>query len=555
MPTITATMAWEFWVLARLRILSALLGVGCLNALFYLFVTSFLGSLPAAGQRNLFFVIFFTDILLIVLILLRSRDADSRNGMELDTRAFVLPLPTWRLVLLKMFPPVVTAGVLWVAVSALTLAVTPRSTIGESWPMFGPALVAAMFTAWGLAIFYFPLRPKSLKALVGFAIVVRLVVWTVGGSGETARTWSPVAAEEGAALAAFLLAAYVTALLGAVQARRGVTVGFSNLVGIADGWSSRWRRAVRGTFRSPVTAQIWLEWRQKSWILPAISAGLLLAIAILAGRGRNPGSLLPALLILFVFLLFYTPPLMGCLMGRFNQTSRDASIDVFRASRPLGDTAFANVVLTTAALSLALTWGVMVLTSTAILGVFDLLRGGGQLEMAWQIVKGAAAAAGPVDTVLVVAGFLVLNWTNMALVASAFLTGRNKVVTAVVFVPYGLGVCAFVVFQVLGEETIGGLFVVAAWVLSVAALGLTVAAFAVARRRRLIGERLPWVALALALGTGLGFTWGAADRVSSIVNSGVALERAVLVLGPGLLALAVAPLALAPLALAWNRHR
>jgi hypothetical protein len=30
--------------------------------------------LPAAGQRNLFFVIFFTDILLIVLILLRSRE-------------------------------------------------------------------------------------------------------------------------------------------------------------------------------------------------------------------------------------------------------------------------------------------------------------------------------------------------------------------------------------------------------------------------------------------------------------------------------------------------
>lgn len=556
MPTtITATMAWEFWSLARVRILSALLGVGCLNALFYLLATRLLGAVPATAHRNLFFVIFFTDVLLIVLILLRSRDADSRNGTELDTRAFLLPLPTWKLVLFRMSFPVMAAGVLWVATSALTLAVVPRGAVGESWPLLGPALVAAMFTAWGLAIFYFPLRPKPLKVLAGFAVLVGLIIWTVQGSAEGARTWSSVTAEEAAAVAAFLLAAYALAVIGAGRARRGVTLGFSNVVEVADAWSYRWRAAVRGAFRSPTTAQIWMEWRQKGWILPSISAGLLLALAVLGGRTGHVERVLMPLSILFVFLLFYTPPLMGCLMGRFQQTSRDASIDVFRASRPLGDTALAHVVLTAAALGLVATWGVMVLTGTAILGVLDLVGDGGLLERAWGGVHGAATALGPADTLLVVAGFLVFSWANMALVASAFLTGRNKVVAALVFGPYGLGGGAFVIFSVLGEEAIGGLFVVLSWILSVAALVLTVAAFVAARRRRLIGERLPWVALALTLAAGWGFAWGAADRVTSILESGVALERAVLVLGPGLLALAVAPLAVAPLALAWNRHR
>lgn len=554
MLTITATMAWEFWSLARVRILSALLGIGCLNALFFHLVNRFLGGVPETAHRNFYLVVFSTNVFLIVLILLRSRDADSRNGTELDTRAFLLPLATWRLVLFKMSFPVLAAGLLWMAISTLTLAVVPRGAVGESWPMLGPALVAAMFTAWGLALLYLPLRPKPLKALTGFAAVMGLVTWTVRSS-EGVKTWTSGATWDSATVLALLLAAYATAVFGTFWARRGVTLGFSNLLGAADAWSYRWRRAVRGAFRSPATAQIWMEWRQKGWILPAISAGLLLALAILGGRTGHVERVLTPLSILFVFLLFYTPPLMGCLMGRFQQTSRDASIDVFRASRPLGDTALANVVLTAAALGLAATWGVMVLTGTAILGVLDLVGEGGQLERAWRMVKGAAVAIGPTDMVLVAAGFLVLTWANMALVASAFLTGRNKVVAALVFVPYGLGGGAFIVFNALGEEAIGGLFVVAAWILSAAALILTVAAFAAARRRRLIGERLPWVALALALAAGWGFAWGGGDRVLVIVESGVALERAMLVLGPGLLALAVAPLALAPLALAWNRHR
>ncbi|MEM7352634.1 MAG: hypothetical protein AAF657_17680 [Acidobacteriota bacterium] len=556
--TLVTVMAWEFWRLARIRLLSALVGIGCLNALFYHLMTMFLGPLPPPVQRNFFAVILFTNIFLIVLILLRSRDADSRNGMELDTRAFLLPLPTWQLVLAKMLFPVVAAGVLWVTISGLTLAVTSRDATGEHWPLLGPALLAAMFTACGLAIFWLPLRPRPLKFVVGFGLLASPIGWFVQrfDAGEaTEKAWATLSAADGATFAAFFVAAYGLGVLGTVRARRGITLGFPDVVGALDTWGQRWRRAKASSFRSPVAAQIWLEWRQKGWVLPAIAGGQMVAAAILVGWFAAPETVRLALSLLLGFFFFYIPPLMGCMMGRFNQTSGDASIDVFRASRPMSDTTLAHVILQAGALSLLASWLVAVATYVAALGVVDGIGAGGQLEAVWQMVRGLVERAGWTGVALDSLGLLVISWTNMALVATAFLTGRNAVVAALVFVPYGIGIVAYVVFDLLGTEVLSSLFIGTAWSASGTALALTLIAFVAARRRGLISRRSPAIALALALLVGVAFAWPKAELVRSILESGVALERSLLVLGPGLLALAIAPLALAPLALAWNRHR
>lgn len=558
-PTITATMAWEFWSLARIRIVAGLLGIGCLNALYYHLATLFSESLPEEAQINLFLATFFTNITLIVFILLRSRDADARSGMALDTRAFLLPLPTWQLVLSKMFFPAAAAGLLWIAVSTLTLAVTSSGATGENWPLLGPALAAAMLTAWGLAIYWLPMRPRPLKWLVATALLLGPIAWTVlrfgGLTSGPPSLWSAVTVQEGAALAAFLLAAYAVAVFGTVQARRGVTLGFSHLDDVADGLSRRLPRTVSGTFRSPATAQLWFEWHQKGWMIPLYAACGLLTMAIMAGYAGGTAAILPALSKIVVFFLFAAPPMTGCLMGRFSQSSRESAIDIFRAARPLSDTTFANAILKVGALSLVATWAATALTFAAILGVLDLLGEGGQLAAAWQMLRGRAEATGWTGIAVSLAGLLIVSWTNMALVTSAFLTGRNKVVAALVFVPYGVGVTAFIGFKMLGSEAISILFIAGSWLFSSAALALTIVAFAAARKRRLIGRQLPVVALAFGLAVGLGFAWAKADQVASIIRTGVALERSVLVLGPGLLALAIAPLALAPLALTWNRHR
>ena len=562
MSAITATLAWEFWNLARFRMLSALIGVATMNVLFYQLVSLVISpapGLPESAQANLFVAVFFVDVVLIVIVLLRSRDADSPNGMALDTRAFLLPLRTWQLVLAKMFFMVVAAGVLWVAVSTVTLTVTSSALTGEIWPMLGPALVAAIFTAIGLAIFWLPLQPKLLKWAVAFVMLMGPMFWTGdrftrNPVDQATQIWSSVAAAELATLVGFLLAAYGIAVFGTVQARRGATLGFSNLGEIADTLTHRWRRTVSGTFRSPATAQVWFEWRQKGWTVPLIVACLLVGAAILMGR-HGEDSVLRALSVLLVGLLFYVPLMIGCLTGGLSQSSRDVSIDLFRASRPLSDTGLANAALKAGTLSFFATWAVAVVTSTAILGVVDLLGDGGQLERGWLMVKGIAEHVGWIDAALGLIAVLIVSWANMTLVASIFLTGRNKVVAALVVIPYTLGVGGFFTFLLVDEETIGSLFSVGAWTGSSTALVVTTVAFVVARRRRLIGGRLPSVALALCLAAGLVFAWRGADQISKIVDSGIALERAMLVLGPGMLVLAVAPLALAPLALAWNRHR
>ena len=559
MSTPFIALATEFWSLGRARILSALVGISCVNALYYHLATSVSSSLPPEVQQNLFFATFFTDITLIVLnLLLLSRDTGSSQGVELETRAFLLPIPTHQLVFLKMLFPAITAGALWVAISAFTLTVTSEGATGDSWPFFGPAMVAATLTVWGLALFWFPLRPLGLKILTFISVPAALLIGMVMHLDSRITTgsarWGWLTAGEFLTLLGLIAMAYALGVFGVSRARCGLTLGFPSFAELADRLGSR-GRWVGGSFRSPQTAQIWFEWRQKGWIIPAhVGFGLLFTAALIARKGEAE-AVLPALLKLLVFCFFLVPPMMGCLIGRFHQSSTNAEMDLFRASRPLSDTTFAGILLKVGALSLLATWVTSILTTLTVIAALDAMSSVGQLDRAWQMVQVLTQGMGWSGIVLRLAGLVVVSWMNMALVASIFLTGRNKVVTALVFVPYGFGLTAFLVFKTLGAEAISGLVVAGAWSFSVAALVTTVLAFIAARRRRLLARWIPALALGIAIMVGSGVAWHQADRIRVLLESSFALERSILVLGPGLLALALAPLALAPLAVSWNRHR
>ena len=207
-------------------------------------------------------------------------------------------------------------------------------------------------------------------------------------------------------------------------------------------------------------------------------------------------------------------------------------------------------------MSLLATWVVSIAMSASILGALDLFAdGGGRLEAAWLAVQHTVESSGVVDVLFVTFELLIINWANMALVATVFLTGRNGLVVFLCVVPYVFGVLFLIFHKTIGLDMLATLFTAGSWGFSFGALALTIAAFILARRRGLIDGRLQAVAFGLWLTAGVAFAWRGADRVSTIIESGVGMERALLVIGPGLLALAVAPLALAPLAVAWNRHR
>ena len=563
MSTPFFALATEFWILGRARIISALIGISCVNALYYHLATSISDSLPPEVQHNLFFATFFTDITLIVLnLLLLSRDTGSSEGVELEPRAFLLPIPTHQLVFLRMLFPAITAGVLWILISAFTLAVTSEGATGEHWPMLGPALVAATLTVWGLALFWFPLRPLGLKTLtfisVPFALLIGIVMHldSLGDSAGTtgSGSLSLLTAGDLLVLLGLMAAAYAVGVFGVSRARCGLTLGFPSFAELVDRLGSR-RQVAGGSFRSPQAAQIWFEWRQKGWIIPTHVGFGLLFTAVLIARKGDTEAVLPALLKLLVFCFFLVPPMMGCLIGRFHQSSANAEMDLFRASRPLSDTTFAGILLRVGALSLLATWVTSIVTTLGVVVVLDAMGSGGQLDRAWLMVQAVTQDLGWSSIVLRLVGLVAVSWMNMALVASIFLTGRNKMVTALVFVPYGFGLTAFLVFKTMGAEAIGGLVVAGAWLFSATALVVTVLAFTAARRRHLLARWLPATALGIAILVGSGVAWHQADRVNALLASSFALERSILVVGPGLLALALAPLALAPLALSWNRHR
>ncbi|MDA8020548.1 MAG: hypothetical protein MPN21_24180 [Thermoanaerobaculia bacterium] len=553
--TVAAVMAWEFWSLGRRRILSALVGIGCLNALLYRLVTPDSGGLPETAQLNLFVAIFLADAVLIALSLVPGRDFDE-NGQAFDTRAFLLPLPTWLLAASKIFFPTVTAGLMWLVVSAFTLAVTPGAATGPHWPLLGPALVAATFTAAGLAFFWLPLHPWPLRVIVGIGMLAGPMAWTSNRFagpeiGRATRMWVSVSATELATLVGFLTAAFAIAIYGTVHARRGTTLGFSNLGQQLEARLHRMRQGVTGAFRSQTTAQLWFEWREKGWIVPANAVmGLIMFVTM-----ADENELLPLLSKLVFLFLLVMPLMIGCLMGRFSQSSRDPAIDLFRASRPVSDTELAHTILKAGALSVIATWIAAISALGAVFALLELTGSGGQAEAGWLILGGIAQRIGWLDSALGAVGLVWISWTMMALVTTVFLTGRNLMVAGLVVFPYALGLGAFFTSKLTEYDVNLYLFEAGAWLIGLGAIVLTMVAFLVAGRRRLLAGRTYTWAVGLWLASCSVLAWRGADSIRTIIDSGTALEAGLLLLAPGALALSVAPLALAPLAVAWNRHR
>lgn len=537
-----------------MRLVSATLGLACLNALSYELVTPGGTPLPPSAQVNLLFVTLVIDTSLIVMLLFRSRDDDGLDGASIGARAFLLPLPTWQVVLARISLPAITAAGLWVALSGLVLALTPRSATGETWPLLGPALVASVASAWSLALFALPLRPRVLRGILATGTFLFLGSWTLerfgGDGGALAGPWdSPTPGELGF-LAGLLLVAYGTALLGTRTARRGGVFRITPPAAIPEFLRRSEHRT--STFRSPLEAQVWFEWRGRGRTVPLVAFGILL-LAGLGNAWSGRTELLGTWLLGVTKILLVLAPLMiGCVMGRLGTTGRHVAIDTFRGSRPLGNADLTRAVLTAGSRSLLCTWFVIAATVLALCGVADALAGTSTLSD-----LGAWSAAGwsTSEAAAMLALGLLASWGNMAAVATVFLTGRKQVIVALVFLPYLLGLSSVFAFGFLETETVSKAFL---WVAGALSLLLPVGAAAVfvrAWRKRLIGLRGTFVAVSLWAGCCLLLLWHEHDRVRGVLDSGYAVELASLALVPALLAALVASLAAAPLATAWNRHR
>jgi hypothetical protein len=449
------------------------------------------------------------------------------------SRLFAYPVPTssivgWHLLL----------GMVVVGLETLASIAVLNALFDLNWPLWGPALFAAVAMAAIQAVVW--LTEKSGWIVVALILPgAGLCIWEKSRYGPAfsppTHYWTQVTPAEVLILLVVAGLAYWVGVVGVARNRSGEPP-FS--IGLTAWLEHVLSVAPRGgaAFGTPAQAQLWFDWRKKGWAMPAMVVfGLVMAGGIWLLASRDPRALYEGL-IAGGALTALAGFMGGFALGSVGHNDSDLQIAQFLATRPMTSTEMARIILKTMAKSVLLGW---FLWAATFLALFVLL---------WALQVGFPLALPAPLGWWYFPATLLGAWTAAGILAAAVLTGRMGVVGSLFFGTAGLslGLLLFARWALsprAQEQFFQGILVACGVLLLV----VTCWAFAAARRRELVGSPTLYAAFSV---------WVALSAVT--VFGGVvrpAPELPVYALAVGLFALAVAPLATTPLALAWNRHR
>ena len=464
----------------------------------------------------------------------------------LRTGHFCAPTPTWLLAACRMLP-----GMVLVAAMYLVIAASYRLLFGLTWPFWGPALFFAVATACGHATLWSLPDFRAWKLAAGLLLWASLLVWgitryTAGGLGWPTRMWEVLTFTDALMLSLHATVAYALGVVSLASLRSNDCRRWPDprawLRGIVECVPSR-----RQSFRSPVAAQIWLEWREKGLDLSLVAATIMILIVLgWALFEREADSALGAAqLLLFVWV--FAPLVFGLFLGSLGSPRSKSGVEGFRAVRPLTDAGIASSVLRSGFFSILVVGVVCVVGLGVTLG---WLYANGETEIAlYRSSPGLLEAAqrlGIGFPPIVLGACLLTGWTLMALSASVMLVGRIWLSMSIYAALIGFAFISMLSPMMIPEDAHLLVLSAVAWVVGVACLSGTIWLFFTARQRRLVEPSVPWI--------GFGF-WCALAAVCAPLAISSAPGPAAIVFYLGLLAMPVCPLAAAPLAVAWNRHR
>jgi hypothetical protein len=457
-------------------------------------------------------------------------------------RMFTLPVTTAALAGWPMLYGTAAMAILWLATRLL--AVWPS---GMDVPLIWPALAAAALLAWTQALTWMPYGLPGLRVIV--AVLWLGAIDSVVLLALRYRASEPVML---AILAPQVPLAYFAARVAVARARRGdvpdwrgMFARLGQLVHVAA------RR--RHHFPSAGRAQMWFEWRQHGWSLPAL-VGILLPfeLALLFAAGDSH-----ALVFAILLGVLITPPCMAAFAAatvrKSNPYVSDSyGVPPFIATRPMTGAALIAAKLKASVLSTLAAWLLV------IVAIPVALRWSGSAPMVIdrmsRVVKTVGTPRAVVFALLAIAALLASTWKQLVQSLYIGLTGRVWVVRASVF----LALLFLAVIGPLGVWIVEDSDVRAAlWSGFPVILGVLVfikmcAAAWVATRlcdsrvvsdRALVTGAACWLVAVLALYallTWLFFTPPMPRYLLGLV---------------AILAMPLARLSAAPLALAWNRHR
>ncbi len=466
------------------------------------------------------------------------------RGSGIPAWMFTLPVRTWMLVAWPMLSGSLAITLLWLLVAGFVLR-----PVGLDLPLVWPALGLAVTLAWVQAVDWSPFGApaKTLAAGLGLA-----GLWY----GLTREAYQEIVC---LFLPCSLVFVYLAAVAAVSRARHRTSlsagVKLPARLSVALPWLVR-----RTPHASAARAQLWLECRRNSLLLPvAVGCWLLLFTVLLTfgGDTRAVGTFIVCDLYLLPVLCI----LVGTVLGKGDVWARPFRLSAFAATRPLGSGALVLAKFRMAAWSLMLAAVLIVAVSLAWCTWKASLGALGEIWEQWCPYQTGAEAGAILLTWAV--GYFGFCWLQLAGHLWVGLSGRFWVFAAVL-VFYLVLVPNFLViesgWEMAHPEAVRFLEATQRWLTwGAVTVKFMLAAwlFTLAYRRRLWGGKALAGLLAFWLATVASlaafYAWMHVNRAGSwaaIPGHQYANTLALVILFCPLTRLAAAPLALA-----WNRHR
>lgn len=558
------------------------------------FLALFVATIAVIGAHKLspaFLAVGMLGVVLSYLLLLAIfiyQDADVGTASSAyPSHMFTLPVRTSKLVFVPMMlGTAVTFGV------SFLLVVSVRhggAEIALFWPATLIATILALLQAifwssWGVPYAKLLLTLISLPAL-GIAVSTRIA----------AHMSEPQLCAE---MVAVIAICYGVAYVGVARARSGGAVRQFSLKASNSSEPSphtvTFQQArQKRPFRSAAAAQLWYEWRLHGMVLPVISVllvGLFYLLFLSYGLGDtlspvpfvepNKDGFVPT--ISTFVTIYYLPLLMlipfvswvvGCGARRNDLKRGDRTFQLFYGTRPMSDVALVNAKLKGAAVSVIVTW-ILVIGLT-----LPLIRlHGGYFNVNSQIVvyadrtKNLAQLLGPylgTTEWLHIAAFLflamALTWRNYAIGFWTELSGKAWLHRGYPLALI-LGITVFQAFSTISSGsphpwlTIDLIALVASGLVVVKLVTATIlAAYQKLSGGLKFGTMIAGAVALSVFGIVLSEAWlyltetYRSQMAQARVSAQLSLD--VLFVAIALLAIPMVRILAAPIMLSWNRHR
>ncbi len=328
---IAAALVWEFCTLGWLGIVLAPLGALVLPSLI-LGMLTWEYRAPIRDQevgnllRSSFYWISVLFLGMPVFVALGN-----------PARRYALPASSLVLVAVPMCCAMAT-----IFVEYALVAMFLNTCFDAGWPILGPGLLACILIAWCQAVLWW----HTVLGMVSFLpLLLAIKLW--GPEGSLTAQFGDV---NGWHIFSFGVAAIVCVVVGAFgfsKRRHGSDIDIQRIIDWLGERFRHWTTARWAPFSSPTSAQFWLEWTERGYVLPLVVACLGFAVLCLAWfipldeqtdfvRGSSALVLTPLLVI-------------GMFWGLRNPQGDFGS---FNGTRPLSDGQIANAILKSSTLGL-----------------------------------------------------------------------------------------------------------------------------------------------------------------------------------------------------------